>query len=42
MTAIPGPIVRYDYIARTINELTQKLKIKTIAYDRYRMQHLQV
>ena len=41
MTAIPGPIVRYDYIARTIDELTQKLKIKTIAYDRYRMQHLQ-
>lgn len=40
--AIPGPIIRYDFVARKIGELSRRFKITTIAYDRWRIQDLKL
>jgi len=42
MEAIPGPVVRYDYVARKILELTRRFRVKTIAYDNWRIEDLKV
>jgi phage terminase large subunit-like protein len=38
--AIPGPIIRYDWVARRLAELGRKYKIKSIYYDRWRFDDL--
>lgn len=38
--AIPGPIIRYDFVARRIAELCRQFKIASIAYDRWRIDDL--
>jgi phage terminase large subunit-like protein len=42
MTSIPGPVVRYDYIAREILALSKKYRFKVIAYDRWRIDDLKL
>jgi phage terminase large subunit-like protein len=36
--AIPGPIIRYDFVARTVTELAKEFDIQSIAYDRYKIE----
>jgi phage terminase large subunit-like protein len=40
--ATPGPVIRYDFIARKIQELQARYKIKAIAYDNWHFQDLQI
>ncbi len=42
LIGIPGPTIRFDYIARKIDELRRKYKIKAIAYDNWRMADLKL
>jgi phage terminase large subunit-like protein len=38
IAAIPGPIIRYDFVATTVAELAREFDIQAIAYDRYKIQ----
>lgn len=40
--ATPGLVVRYDFIARKIQELQSKFRIKVIAYDNWYFEDLQI
>lgn len=42
MEVIPGPIVRLDYVARKIQELVKRFKVKVIAYDNWRIDDLKI
>lgn len=42
LEAIPGPTIRFDYIARKIDELRRKFRIRAIAYDAWRMPDLMI
>ncbi|UIN36290.1 terminase large subunit [Methylobacterium oryzae] len=37
MTAIPGPTIRYRYIADTMGRLAREFDIQAVAYDRWRI-----
>jgi phage terminase large subunit-like protein len=38
---IPGPIIRYDFVANRLAELAKRFKIREIAYDKWRIEDLQ-
>jgi phage terminase large subunit-like protein len=40
VTAIPGPIVRYSFVARQIALLAQRFALRAVAYDRWRIEDL--
>jgi len=37
MTAVPGPTVRYGYVAQQLIELSREFEIQAIGYDRWRI-----
>lgn len=41
LEGIPGPIIRYDFIARRLAEIADLYDIRGIAYDRWRIKDLQ-
>jgi phage terminase large subunit-like protein len=40
ITAVPGPIIRYDYVAEKIAELASRFNIAVIAYDKWKIDDL--
>ncbi len=40
--AIPGPIIRYSFVARKIAEIVQRFDLQVIAYDKYRIEDLKI
>ncbi len=40
MIPIPGPIIRMNWVAHTLAELSAEFDIRCIAYDRYRIKDL--
>ena len=40
LTAVPGPTIRYDYVARQIGHLANDFDIRVIGYDRWRIDDL--
>jgi phage terminase large subunit-like protein len=42
METVPGPVIRYRYMAAKIGELRQRYDIRAIAYDRWRIDDFKV
>lgn len=40
--AIPGPIIRYDFVARRIEEICSRYKVERISFDKWRFDDLKV
>lgn len=40
LQGIPGPVIRYEWVAREIAELQRRYAIKAIGYDRWRIEDL--
>lgn len=42
LTSVPGPVVKFGYIARQIMELAQLYKVRAIGYDRWRIEEFKL
>jgi phage terminase large subunit-like protein len=40
LTIVPGPVVRYGFIARQLAEIRQRFQLRAVAYDRWRIDDL--
>jgi phage terminase large subunit-like protein len=40
LTAVPGPVVRYGFIARQLAEIRERFDLRVVAYDRWRIDDL--